>query len=392
MSDDFDTDTVDWCDQHAIGRIDCGCPPPGDAGLLHAIRSGSWLDTQHFPELRYAIPHLIPEGYTVFVGPPKAGKSWLILDGCLAVATGGSALGGLAVEHAAKVLHLALEDGDSRLQSRIRQLRPGQPIPELFHYATQVEHGQVLRTVRAWMSEHPDTALVCLDTLGKVLPPAARGETTYERDYRIGSALKRITDEHPGLALVVVHHDRKMKTGDFVDSVSGTNGVAGAADTIVALARERMMDDGVLSVTGRDVRETEFAITREHGTTWRLAGDSLADAQEQAREVRQEARAARLGPVMQSVVDFVRRSGDGVRAAQVAEATGLDKAKAAVYLKRASEARLIDRLERGVYGPSVTNSCVNVYEVLEAETITSNTSNRITLDIELSREPEAASA
>jgi hypothetical protein len=379
MSDTYDNNTVDWCDDHAIGRSDCGCQAPGDAGLLQAIKSGTWLDEQQFAPVRYAIPHLIPEGYTVLVGPPKAGKSWLILDGCLAVATGGRALGAIDVEQTGPVLYLALEDGDARLQSRIRTLRPGQPIPEQFHYATEIEHGAVIRTVKAWMKAHPDTVLIALDTLGKVMPPAARGETTYERDYRVGTQLKRITGAHPGLALVVVHHDRKARTGDFVDSVSGTNGVAGAADTIVALGRERMSDEGVLSVTGRDIAETEFAIVMTNGTTWNIAGDSLADAQAHAREVRQEIRAAQHGPLMQQVVEFVRQSGDGVRAQQVADQLGIDKGKAAVYLKRASEARLIDRLERGLYGPiMLTTSYVNVYEVLDLDD-SSNTSNTLSV-------------
>jgi hypothetical protein len=382
MSDTYDNNTIDWCDDHAVVRSECQCRAPGDAGLLQAIKSGKWLDEQRFAPVRYPIPNVFAEGYTVFVGPPKAGKSWLMLDGCLAIAEDGQALGSIKVERSGPVLYLALEDGDARLQSRIRTLRPGQPIPEHFHYATEIEHGAVLNTVKAWMKAHPDTVLIALDTLGKVMPHAARGETTYERDYRVGSALKRITAAHPGLALVVVHHDRKARTGDFVDSVSGTNGVAGAADTIVALARERMSDEGVLAVTGRDIAESEFAIVMTNGTTWNLAGDSIADAQAHAREVRQEIRAAQHGPIMQQVVEYVRQSGDGVRAQQVADSLGIDKGKAAVYLKRASEARLIDRLARGLYGPIVLNtSYVNVYEVLDLDD-SSNSSNTLSVSLD----------
>jgi hypothetical protein len=47
--------------------------------LLMAIRTGAWLDEQTFPPLRYAVPGLIPEGFTLLIGPPKAGKSWLVL-------------------------------------------------------------------------------------------------------------------------------------------------------------------------------------------------------------------------------------------------------------------------------------------------------------------------
>ncbi len=372
--DEHDDDTVRWCDEHAIARTECGCRPPGPAGLLTVIKSGSWLDEQVFPPLQYAVPNLIPEGYTVLVGPPKAGKSWLILDACLAVASGGKALGSIPVTAPGTVLYLALEDGDRRLQSRIRVLRPGDPIPERFHYGTSIERGKVITTIKAWLDAHPDTRMVVLDTLGKVLPPAARGETTYERDYKIGGALKAISDDRPGLAMVVVHHDRKAKTGDFVDSVSGTNGVAGAADAIVALSRERHADTGVVAVTGRDVRESDFAVTMLDGTTWRLMGDSLADAREAALAVRQEARAAAMGEPMREVLAVVAKSPDGVRAKDVAAAAGLTEKAAGVYLARAASAGLISKVSRGVYGPLSVVGSEKVLEVWEVET-GSNTSN-----------------
>ena len=69
--------------------------------------------------------------------------------------------------------------------------------------------------------------------------PAAgpAGESAYGRDYRVGGALKRVVDDHPGASLVALHHDRKAASEDFVDSVSGTHGLAGAADTVILLSR-----------------------------------------------------------------------------------------------------------------------------------------------------------
>ena len=73
-----------------------------------------------FP-LRWAVPDLLPEGLSLLVGAPDAGKSWLALDIALAVAAGGDALGALPVD-AGRVLYLALEDGPRRVQDRIRLL------------------------------------------------------------------------------------------------------------------------------------------------------------------------------------------------------------------------------------------------------------------------------
>jgi hypothetical protein len=47
------------------------------------------------------------------------------------------------------------------------------------------------------MRPDPDTTIVAY-TLGKVMPQAA---SSYQRDYRVGSALKSLADDNPGLAL-----------------------------------------------------------------------------------------------------------------------------------------------------------------------------------------------
>src|SRR5206468_5458508 len=47
---------------------------------------------------------------------------------------------------------------------------------------------------------------------------------------------------------------------DFLEAVSGTNGIAGAADATLVLRRPRGQADGVLHVTGRDVDEAEYAL------------------------------------------------------------------------------------------------------------------------------------
>jgi hypothetical protein len=110
---------------------------------------------------------------------------------------------------------------------------------------------------------------VIVDTLGKVMPPELPGESAYQRDYRVAGRLKQIADDRPGMALLVLHHDRKASSDDFVDGASGTNGIAGAADTIIVISRPRSESRGLFKVTGRDVVEAEYAVTVEDGN-WTL--------------------------------------------------------------------------------------------------------------------------
>lgn len=319
----------------------------GGAELLARVRNGSWLDAQQFPPLGYHLPGIVPEGSTLLVGPPKIGKSWFVLALGLAAAAGGRALGQPVDPR--PVLYLALEDGDRRLQERCRMLLADDPIPEAFEYVTVVDPGRVLATISAWLElQLPPPPLVILDTLGRVMPPALMGESSYQRDYRIGAAIKRLADDHPGAGVVVNHHDRKAAADDFVEKVSGSNGLAGSADTIIVLARPRHEAAALLQVTGRDVPEGEYALTFDGPTgLWALDGADLATAAKNARLRRVT---AGVGDRMADVIEFV---GDnpGVGPAAVAAEVGLDAKTAQVYLARAVTAGRLQRNGRGSYSP-----------------------------------------
>lgn len=328
-------------------HADVGAAPP----LLAGVRNGKWLDEQDFPPLAYALPGVIPEGSVLLVGPPKIGKSWFVLTVALATSSGGRALG-INVDRR-PTLYLALEDGHRRLQDRCRKLLRGDPIPPDLDYLIRLDQGRILDVVRSWLDHQNDTrALVILDTLGKVMPPAMAGETSYSRDYRVGGDLHRITEEHPGMTLLVNHHDRKAVSDDFVDSVSGTHGLAGAADTVMVLCRDRQETSGLLKVTGRDVPEGEYAVTFTDGSSWALDGEDLAAAAKQATKVRATSKAtANLGDRAIDVILYVHQHPDGVRAADVADALDLDSKTARTYLARAHQSGRLEKPERGLYTP-----------------------------------------
>jgi AAA domain len=352
---------------------------PSDAGnLLANLRDGAWLDAQDFPPLAYAVPGLIPEGSVLLVGPPKIGKSWLVLTIALAAASGGKALG-LEIPKR-PVLYLALEDGDRRLQDRCRRLLAGDPIPEEFKYQTEVKPGRIIDTIGAWLHWQTDPSLVILDTLGKVLPPTQMGEDRYQRDYRVGSALKQIVTAHPGMTLLINHHDRKADAADFVDSVSGTHGLAGAADTIVVLTRDRQETIGVIKVTGRDVAEGEYTVYFQDGAVWELHGRDLEAAREKAQAMRAT---AGVSDRMLDVVMYAYEHPEGIRRGDVAQALDLDPRQASVYLSRAVAANRLKRAERGLYMPVAS---VALLSPGAAETSKDNNATHITPPLEYDAE------
>lgn len=320
------------------------------ASLLTGLVSAAELDTMTFPALVEHVPHLITEGFGVLAGSPKAGKSWFATGIALACAHGGMALGNITVQPR-RVLLLALEDGHRRLQSRMRHLNADQALPARLDILTEVTSGTVIATITEWLNQHArddNPPLVILDTLGKARPQRRAGDDPYIADYQLGSRIKAAIDAVPGAALLAVHHTRKMAAADWLDTVSGTQGITGSADYILVLSRKRKSDEGVLAVTGRDVAENEYAIKTDNGI-WTLDGMDILDAAATVT-TRAERQQARLGDRSLDAVKFVN-SRTTTAPKDLAEHLGIDKKQAAVLLGRLLDSGHIGKSGVGQYVP-----------------------------------------
>lgn len=320
--------------------------------LLTGMRSADWLMRQSFPKLEYVVPGLIPEGLTFLVAAPKIGKSWLVLGLGIACASGGHAFGQLRVDQR-PVLYLALEDGGRRLQDRMRSL--GTSAPKSLHFITDIQPAVLLDTMREFMDLYEGSRpLVVIDTLGKVMPAARQNETQYGHDYGVSSGIKAVADDYPGSSVIVVHHTRKAESSDFLDAVSGTQGLAGAADSILVLRRDRTEAKAVLHVTSRDAAEGNYSLMLDGRGRWELDGATLAEAQNAARG--SEATQG-VGDRMAELIAEVNRHPEGINAAELVILLHEEASTVRRYLRRATDAGRISSSKRGLYTPvtSVTS-------------------------------------
>lgn len=318
--------------------------------------SAKWLMEQEFPPLEYVVPGVIPEGMTLLVAAPKIGKSWMVLGLGLALSNGSEAFDALPVGKARPVLYLALEDGQKRLQNRLLTMEV-EEITERLQFITQIEPAHVIPTISAWMQAFDGQApVVILDTLGKVMPPAGNSNA-YAHDYKVLSGLKATCDAVPGSSLIIVHHTRKSEAGDFLDAVSGTQGIAGAADSVLVLKRERHEKRATLQVTSRDTSEGEYALTMSESGVWTLDGDSLEQAETNAGIVK--ANKAVGGPMLE-LLETVSRFPEGIKPHDLGvllpNIPNLNE-----YLRRAVAAGRLMKLSRGLYGP-VTSETLRLSE------------------------------
>ena len=228
------------------------------------------LQKMEFPPVSWIIPNIVAaEGVTLLCSRPKFGKSWLVLDLCITSTMNRIMLGEI-VPAQGDVLYLALEDSKRRLQGRMRKLLPtfGGKWSEKLTLKTEWRrlHEGGLEDIEAW---HADTKakdgkpiLVVIDVLAKVRRPAGKAQL-YEADYAALSDLCKLANEL-GIAIIVVHHTRKMAADDLMETVNGSFGITGAVDTILVMAATA--SGKVLDIRGRDVESEELAIEFDKNT------------------------------------------------------------------------------------------------------------------------------
>ncbi len=295
------------------------------------------LMAAEFPEPRYAVDGLIAEGLSVLAGAPKAGKSWFAMNIAVAIASGGRALGKIPVEQG-EVLYLALEDNGRRLQRRLKMVLDGAPPPPGLHFYTEwprLDEGVSLLDL--WLSKHPDARLVIIDVFARVRPISTTENTgIYASDYAAITPLKELADSHR-VSNMLLHHTRKAKAEDFLDTLSGTQGLAGAADAVLVMTRARNAADSQLNVTGRDIEEAAHAMKFDPSRgLWTLLDGPAADYS--------------LTPTQQKILKLLR-AGPAMKTKQIAEAIGLDYELVKKSVQRMADNDLLATDGRGTYSP-----------------------------------------
>lgn len=242
------------------------------------------LDKMNLPPVQWAVPGLLPAGLSFLVAAPKMGKSWMALDLCLAVASGGEWLGRKVNQ--GPTLYLDLEDSANRAQARMRTLLDGfTAAPETctFRLLAPILGPDLFKILDEWVTANPGAKVVCIDTFQKIKPATGKNETSYSADYRICAPLQSWAQQH-NICVLLIHHTRKgTGSADIFEGINGSQGLMGSADAVLLLTKGegRFAEEATLSVTGRDVGMDQYAARFNKATCrWELLGT----VEEQARQ------------------------------------------------------------------------------------------------------------
>ena len=237
---------------------------------LQTIDADTLQSTAYEP-VSFVVDDLLPQGLHLLAGAPKIGKSWLALWLCLC-ATQGKPLWTFATRPC-EVLYLCLEDSFQRIQSRLFDLTEDAPPTLHFAVMSQQLHNGLVEQIEQFLKEHPQTRLIVIDTLQRIRT-AGNDANPYASDYRDIGVLKALADKHR-IAILLIHHLRKMNDDDPMNMISGTTGLSGATDSNFVLRKsQRRENTATLYCTGRDIPYRELALERNAENVWELVSDS----------------------------------------------------------------------------------------------------------------------
>jgi hypothetical protein len=282
--------------------------------------TGAALAGAEFPELEEIVAGLIVPGFTLLQGKPKVGKSLLVMEMVLSAGMGRHAMGHFRCKQVPAVAFM-MEDPYRRLKDRQRAICEGRGPPDNLYWfdVTMQKHfnGDALGFIDSFVEDTGARIVVLhtFETIRRHLKLPKETGRTYGDDYAAGKLLQEWAQGRD-VALIVLHHDRKAD-GDLIDRVSGTLGIAGAADQIIGMTSkiEGAHKRWFVETRGRDLPPREFEIALS-GSRWAFVGEKNddivnpleADVREMAAAGKSQREIAKVTGVPRSTIqDWLKR-------------------------------------------------------------------------------------
>jgi len=137
-------------------------------------------------------------------------------------------------------------------------------------------HDGLLEEIEDFISFHPQTNLIVIDTFEHIRSGGGAEKTLYSNDYKDMNRLREITNKHK-LTLLLIHHTRKLPDADPLNTISGSTGLSGATDGLFILEKsKRTGHDAKLTIANRDTEGFCFNLRFDPDSCrWIFVGNNL---------------------------------------------------------------------------------------------------------------------
>jgi len=294
----------------------------------------SELFATNIPPIKFIIENLLPaSGLAVVGGKPKMGKSLMMTDLGLAIASEGRFLNVFDVR-ASEVLYLALEDTDRRMKGRIKKMIPDCPPSGRLHLAFNWDNQGpgALSSLGSWLDAHQKVKIVIIDTISRFSPSFSCGK--YGDQYEKFAELKRFADTR-NILIMVIHHLKKTKSNDPFEMLYGSNALAGAADIIWILQRERSHLFATLQVSGRDIPDQFLSLKIDESLLCWTVIDPMTEKL--------------IGQEVLKVYNILKTNGSVMSLTEISIASEFKKPVLSKYLHKLMEHGYVEKVGYGQY-------------------------------------------
>ncbi len=212
--------------------------------LIPSLGNANSLYYKNVPATKWIIKDLLPVGITVFSAAPKIGKSWMGMQMCSAISEGKDFLSKPTKK--GQVVYFALEDDESLFKERLNiQNSNKEPSKDFFYKLEGLKNinNGLLEQLEYILQINPNIQAMVIDTFHFIRSPGDKNQLAYNQDYNDLKKLKHFAT-NKGIAIMVVHHNRKMKDEDDIfNQISGSVAMLGAADMCWLLAKKKRNDE-----------------------------------------------------------------------------------------------------------------------------------------------------
>lgn len=256
------------------------------------LKNGADILTAQFPDPVWIVPSLLPAGLTILAGRPKIGKSWLALQIAFAVTSGGR-LFDQEVE-LGRVLFLALEDNERRLQTRMSKQGWTPEAAKRIDWVTMDNYRRYIGALHKEglprllpIVQEGNYKLVVIDTVSR----AFMGLKDINDSQEVTAALSPIQEAAIGLEFGVMaldHHNKpKGNNPNPIDDILGSTAKAAVLDTAMGLYRDANKNALRLLAEGRDIEQIDLTLKFDSITgSWQSQGDTAVFVEsEREREI-----------------------------------------------------------------------------------------------------------
>jgi hypothetical protein len=176
--------------------------------------------------------YVLTTGLGVIAAKKGCYKSWLSLQLAYAIAQGTPFLE--KTTHKASVLYMALELDNIAMSERCRKIGTAPAgLDVLFNFT---RGDDALKDMEALLAAK-EYRFIVVDMLPAILPKGVDGNS-YDAITDFMLSLRRLAQSYSACILSLLHSGKSERV-DFVDSVLGSTGFAGQADTVIVLDRKR---------------------------------------------------------------------------------------------------------------------------------------------------------